>query len=196
MEEAPVRIVSEDWSSHPASFSGTTVPRRRHSSLTRIARSPTPGARGTFSRRACAILPVSCSSQGVEIRRPCWRSPRLLLAATGLPLPIPATMVFPGMTEAGEDQWQEMVIRHLSLPDWQRLRLNDELDLIGPIAGPAAPQVRPHLSQQWSLRSADPRDGPRGNDAHRRWRRRTASKSRPLGGLGLGADQEEADAPE
>ncbi len=45
-------------------------------------------------------------------------------------------MIFPGMAETGEDHWQEIVIRHLALPDWQRLYLNDEMDLVGPIAGP------------------------------------------------------------
>ena len=60
----------------------------------------------------------------------------LVARRSGLPLPIPATMIFPGMAETGEDHWQEIVIRHLALPDWQRLYLNDEMDLVGPIAGP------------------------------------------------------------
>src|SRR5207247_10557098 len=32
--------------------------------------------------------------------------------------------------------WQELVVGHLELSDWQRLEIGDELDLIGPIAGP------------------------------------------------------------
>jgi asparagine synthetase B (glutamine-hydrolysing) len=51
-----------------------------------------------------------------------------------LPLPIPATVVFPGMSETDETQWQELVIRHVGLPDWERLEFTDEMDLLGPIA--------------------------------------------------------------
>jgi Asparagine synthase len=52
----------------------------------------------------------------------------------GLPLPIASTDLFPGHPEADEARWQEMVIRHLKLPDWQRRRFDDELELIGPVA--------------------------------------------------------------
>jgi hypothetical protein len=52
----------------------------------------------------------------------------------GLPLPIPVSLVFPESTTAGESEYQEMVVRYLDLPDWQRLRFDAELDVIGPIA--------------------------------------------------------------
>jgi Asparagine synthase len=52
----------------------------------------------------------------------------------GLPLPIPATNVFPTVAEADESSWQELVIRELGLPDWIRIEHEDELDLIGPYA--------------------------------------------------------------
>jgi len=52
----------------------------------------------------------------------------------GLPLPVPVTMRFPACLEAEEDEWQEMVIRHLELPDWVRLDFDDELDIVGPHA--------------------------------------------------------------
>lgn len=67
-------------------------------------------------------------------------SSALLAAATtiarreGLPLPIPATLVFPGDAETDEAQWQRMVIDHLGLPDWQRYTLTTELDVLGPFA--------------------------------------------------------------
>ena len=54
--------------------------------------------------------------------------------AEGLPLPIPATNIFPGASRADESEWQERVIRHLELDDWVRLELRDELDCVGPLA--------------------------------------------------------------
>lgn len=52
----------------------------------------------------------------------------------GLPAPVPITNRFPGLEEAQETPWQELVIAHLGLDDWVRLEWEDELDLIGPIA--------------------------------------------------------------
>ena len=46
----------------------------------------------------------------------------------GLPEPVPITKVFPGVAEAEEGAWQDDVIRHLGLSDWQRLVIRDELD--------------------------------------------------------------------
>jgi Asparagine synthase len=54
----------------------------------------------------------------------------------GLPEPVPITRVFPGVSESQEQEWQEVVVRHLGLSDWQRLVINDELDVIGPLAVP------------------------------------------------------------
>jgi asparagine synthase (glutamine-hydrolysing) len=39
--------------------------------------------------------------------------------------------------ESREDEWQEEVVRHLGVEDWERLDLSDELDLIGPVAAPS-----------------------------------------------------------
>ena len=52
----------------------------------------------------------------------------------GLPEPIPVTKIFPGVPEAGESEWQETVVRHLRLNDWERIFIDDELDLVGPLA--------------------------------------------------------------
>jgi asparagine synthetase B (glutamine-hydrolysing) len=52
----------------------------------------------------------------------------------GLPLPIPVTYRYPDNPEAEESRWQELVVHHLGLSDWERLCFRDELDLIGPIA--------------------------------------------------------------
>jgi hypothetical protein len=49
----------------------------------------------------------------------------------GLPLPIPVTNRYPGVPEAEESQWQELVIRHLEIDDWVRREFREELDLLG-----------------------------------------------------------------
>lgn len=53
----------------------------------------------------------------------------------GLPLPIPATLVFPGDASSDEEQWQRIVLDHLDLRQWHRIVIEgDELDAIGPAA--------------------------------------------------------------
>jgi asparagine synthase (glutamine-hydrolysing) len=80
-------------------------------------------------------------------RQPCLvefsggRDSSLVLAAAvsvarkeGLPLPVPVTQRFPGLEEADEDGWQEAVVRHLGLHEWERSSYGSELDLLGPLA--------------------------------------------------------------
>jgi hypothetical protein len=45
--------------------------------------------------------------------------------------PVPLTYVYGEGSAAEESAWQERVVRHLGVTDWQRLRVDDELDLIG-----------------------------------------------------------------
>ena len=52
----------------------------------------------------------------------------------GLPLPIAATQVFSPFPRTNERRWQELVIDHLRLPDWQRMACGTELNLLGPFA--------------------------------------------------------------
>jgi len=52
----------------------------------------------------------------------------------GLPAPVPATNRFPVAPAAEETAWQEMVVRHLGLPDWHIRDWDGELDIIGPVA--------------------------------------------------------------
>jgi Asparagine synthase len=54
----------------------------------------------------------------------------------GLGLPIPATNQFPGVRDVDESRWQELLVAHLGLDEWLRMEITDELDLIGPLAGP------------------------------------------------------------
>jgi asparagine synthetase B (glutamine-hydrolysing) len=49
----------------------------------------------------------------------------------GLPDPVPVTLRFPGHPYAEESDWQELVIGHLGIQDWQRIEIHDELDFLG-----------------------------------------------------------------
>ncbi len=52
----------------------------------------------------------------------------------GLPLPIPATALFPGSAESDESDWQEQVVRGLGLDDWLRVDVDGGFDCVGPVA--------------------------------------------------------------
>lgn len=52
----------------------------------------------------------------------------------GLPEPVPATKLHPGIPATEESDWQQMVVDHLGLTDWVRLPVGAELDLVGPVA--------------------------------------------------------------
>lgn len=69
------------------------------------------------------------------------RDSSLVLAAAtrvarreGLADPVPVTNRFADTPEAEESRWQEQVVAHLRLADWQRLQFSDELDAVGPYA--------------------------------------------------------------
>jgi hypothetical protein len=52
----------------------------------------------------------------------------------GLPDPIALTWRFPGFASSEESEWQELVIAHLGVTDWERLSLADEFELLGDLA--------------------------------------------------------------
>jgi asparagine synthetase B (glutamine-hydrolysing) len=52
----------------------------------------------------------------------------------GLPDPVPITYRPTGIPEAEENGWQEEVVAHLGLDDWERIDVTDELNLVGPWA--------------------------------------------------------------
>lgn len=54
----------------------------------------------------------------------------------GLPAPVPVTLRFPRAAESEESRWQELVVGHLGLDDWVKIELAEELDFVGPVAGP------------------------------------------------------------
>lgn len=52
----------------------------------------------------------------------------------GLALPVAVSYRFPAAPGSHEQDWQERVIAHLGLPDWERLSIGSELDAVGPVA--------------------------------------------------------------
>lgn len=69
------------------------------------------------------------------------RDSALVLAAAtaaarrhGLPDPIPLTIRLPGVAAANEDVWQEHTVAHLGLREWELVTVDEELDLLGPVA--------------------------------------------------------------
>ena len=64
----------------------------------------------------------------------------LLAAATaaarrrGHPDPIPATLRYPGVAPDREAAHQERIVAHLRLADWERVDIQDELEILGPYA--------------------------------------------------------------
>lgn len=100
-----------------------------------------------------ALPPIAALEEAIRpalLRPPCvvqfsgGRDSSVMLAVAtrlarkeGLPEPIARTQRFPGLSEAGEDEWQEMVVRHLGVREWERIDVDDELDLLGPVAAPS-----------------------------------------------------------
>jgi asparagine synthase (glutamine-hydrolysing) len=52
----------------------------------------------------------------------------------GLEPPIAVSARFVNAPGTGESEWQELVASHLRLADWVRVEVDDELDLVGPVA--------------------------------------------------------------
>lgn len=52
----------------------------------------------------------------------------------GLPEPIAVTARYPKAPQSDEVEWQESVIAHLSLDEWIKVELDDDVDLVGPEA--------------------------------------------------------------
>ena len=57
--------------------------------------------------------------------------------------PVPVTLRYPGLASAEQLTLQERVVAHLGLADWKRVDLDDDLDLIGPVAGASLRLVGP-----------------------------------------------------
>ena len=71
------------------------------------------------------------------------RDSSLVLAAaaraarrTGAEPPAAVTVRYPHLPETDEAHWQELVVRHLGIDEWIRIDVEDDLDLVGPVAQP------------------------------------------------------------
>jgi hypothetical protein len=100
---------------------------------------PTPGA-DAWGGLEAAVLPALTRPPAVVAFSGGVDSSLVLAAATsaarahGVADPIAVTLRFPSATWAGEGEWQEPVIASLGLADWERLELDDDLDLLGDLA--------------------------------------------------------------
>jgi asparagine synthase (glutamine-hydrolysing) len=65
--------------------------------------------------------------------------------AEGLELPIPMTLRFPAAPRTNESGWQELVVRHLDLPHWERRDLGDDVEILGPWAT----KLLAHIGLYW-----------------------------------------------
>jgi asparagine synthase (glutamine-hydrolysing) len=52
----------------------------------------------------------------------------------GLDPPVALTLVFPEVPSTDELDWQEHVLRHVGITEWEKIEIRDELDYIGPYA--------------------------------------------------------------
>jgi hypothetical protein len=52
----------------------------------------------------------------------------------GLEPPVAVSARFANAPGTGESEWQELVVRHLGIDRWERVELEDELDLVGPVS--------------------------------------------------------------
>ena len=108
--------------------------------LGRDAPVPLPAARDPLAALEVALLPAlrrsPClvSFSGGRDSSAVLATAAALARREGLPDPIPATIRARGAAAAEESAWQELVVSHLGISDWMRLEVDDELDVVGPVA--------------------------------------------------------------
>lgn len=54
----------------------------------------------------------------------------------GLPMPVAFTFRYDGEEKTDETPWQELVIKHLRVDDWEVVHVGDRHDMVGPLAQP------------------------------------------------------------
>jgi asparagine synthase (glutamine-hydrolysing) len=86
-------------------------------------------------RAALARPPCLVSFSGGRDSSSVLATATALARREGLALPVPTTLRFPAAPGSDESEWQELVVRHLRLPDWDRIEISTELDLLGPVSG-------------------------------------------------------------
>ena len=100
---------------------------------------PRPGVHPRGALAAELVDALACSPCAVSFSG--GRDSSAVLAAAvevarreGLPEPVPVTLRFPGVASTEESEWQELVIAHLRVREWERIEVRDELELLGPVA--------------------------------------------------------------
>ena len=94
-----------------------------------------PGvAIATAVRQALARPPCLVSFSGGRDSSAVLATAAAIARREGLPAPIPATYRFAAAPGSQEDEWQEQVVRHVGLADWERVPVTAELDAVGPVA--------------------------------------------------------------
>jgi asparagine synthase (glutamine-hydrolysing) len=101
---------------------------------------PTSSTTDTWAALEAALLPALTHPPAVVAFSGGVDSSLVLAAAAsmarvhGLADPVPATLQFPSATWSNEDEWQAPVIASLGLTDWERVELDQDLDLLGDLA--------------------------------------------------------------
>lgn len=100
---------------------------------------PAPSARSALERAVLPALtrpPCVVSFSGGRDSSTILAVAAHVAAKEGLRPPLPVTLRFPGDPHSQESGWQELLVRHLRLQDWERATLDEELDVVGPYAVP------------------------------------------------------------
>jgi asparagine synthetase B (glutamine-hydrolysing) len=148
---APSRVAAEPAPRHTPPKSGLQAPQlSRWELATGLALGADPHPAGGEPPAAAPTAPRAALARALTealARSPCVvsfsggrDSSAVLAAATnvarrqGLPDPVPVTLRFPGVASTEESRWQELVVEHLGLREWERITVESELDLLGPVA--------------------------------------------------------------
>ena len=103
----------------------------------KLPRPPLGGPRDAIEepiRRALSRTPCLVSFSGGRDSAAVLAVACAVARRDGYDLPVPVTYRFPAAPGSHEAEWQEQVVRHLGLADWERMTLSDELDCVGPVA--------------------------------------------------------------
>lgn len=127
------RLTEADY--HPLELAGGYV--RGTAAVTALAtEAPLPARRALEAAVLPALLRPPCvvSFSGGRDSSTVLALATSVARAEGLPLPVPVTLRFAGDVASHETEWQDLMVRHLGLDDWERLELADEVDVVGPYA--------------------------------------------------------------
>lgn len=117
--------------------SGTSAqPARRRAGPTAVIKAMEGVIRPALARPPC-LVELSGGRDSSAVLAVAVR----LARREALPLPVAVTQRVAGVDEADERSWQEQVVQALGVEDWECQELDDELDLVGPVA---APSLRRH----------------------------------------------------